>query len=166
MQQSHSSRAGRKVGNCLFNLTDINDIIYILALSKQSCELTNNSAFEHDVLAKGVLYYWNSSCLIPNMLPWTPRLDGKGRCRLMLGYVLSLMYQFCLFYDGRLCFQLWMFVIWRGVQICKSLNLCTIMQYVKRNITETAKKKKKYGVGVRYFKWCFSTKMPGGNDII
>lgn len=28
------------------------------------------------------------------------------------------------------------------------------------------KKKKKYGVGARYFKWCFSTKMPGGNDII
>lgn len=54
MQQSHSSRAGRKVGNCLFNL---NDILYILASSKQSCELTNNSTFEHDVLAKGVLYY-------------------------------------------------------------------------------------------------------------
>jgi len=32
----------------------------------------------------------------------------------MLGYVLSLMYQFCLFYDGRLCLQLCMFVTRRA----------------------------------------------------
>lgn len=77
MQQSHSSRAGRKVGNCLFNL---NDILYSI---KQSCRLTINRTFKHDVLAKGVLYLNNSCLIFPKCsreLPdWTAR-GGVGLC--------------------------------------------------------------------------------------